>query len=445
VKYIEDVCKEEDLDKQKKQYIECGLKDIFLSLSYKQGVTVESLDMDLEHKPDANADIFGKFRIISIHAYKENNLTLHLKSNCSILGFGVSLDCEYMITSQHEELKQTYDGIHSYIKYIVNHYIDMEREDRYIKRKQYLWDYPIERAKVILRTGCENISKALLVGKLVHKKYKSYIIENFILHSIEKELSPAHPATRLVSNILGSLPLDDYYTRSYILQPIFFHSSWQTHYPKLGYALLNSIPYSMFHGCNIASMYECILEKKSTDLALKCLETYLKYPISNSNVHHLLSSQEHGKKIFDLILKEGKLFQFAKLQSILEKTKKSEESLNHIYVNWFISACIEPNTSLNVIIMTYNLIIAGELTSPHDYNLLLININFNKVIQVLESKKSILCSRDNKQSMEKYNTVLKKFRKMHPAITTGRKSLYQRMIETLHAWVAWIKSFFRIN
>ncbi|KAI5137569.1 hypothetical protein NEAUS06_2282 [Nematocida ausubeli] len=93
--------------------------------------------------------------------------------------------------------------------------------------------------------------------------------------------------------------------------------------------------------------------------------------------------------------------------------------------------------------MTYNLISAGELTTPHDYKFLLCNINFNKVIQVLESKKSILCSRDNKQSMEKYNTVLKKFRQMHPVITIGRKSLYQRMIETLHAWVTWIKSFFK--
>ncbi|KFG26029.1 uncharacterized protein NESG_01141 [Nematocida ausubeli] len=85
------------------------------------------------------------------------------------------------------------------------------------------------------------------------------------------------------------------------------------------------------------------------------------------------------------------------------------------------------------------------MTGPRDRNLLEHCPHFMNTILVLERNKTMLCSEDNEQSVEKYNKVLKQLGRPHPEATVIKKSLYQWVREIVRSCIAWIKSFFRID
>ncbi|KAI5152105.1 hypothetical protein NEAUS05_2656, partial [Nematocida ausubeli] len=275
VEYIEERCRENNLDICKIHDIASKIKEVFRSLaSPKLGILVMDWGMKLGHRPDESADILGGIHIVSTHNYKNSTFILQLKRDYATFNFIEGSGIDSSNTNQYEEVRRMYTDTCSYIMYTVNRYIDLEIEDTSFMAQRHSWRYPIERTDAILSAGYENVSKLFLIGKISNKECKIHIVEQFILHLIENELSPINPATRFVANVLGSAPLDKQYMRGRMLSPLLFLSSCQTHYPKLSYLLFNNILVQDSYRLNIDSMYGCILKKKSIGFAVKCIENY---------------------------------------------------------------------------------------------------------------------------------------------------------------------------
>ncbi|KAI5163733.1 hypothetical protein NEAUS03_2378, partial [Nematocida ausubeli] len=442
VEYIEERCREGDLNSEKKKNLESRIEETLNSVFPKSCVRIRGSKMELGRKKDGSTGIFGILRIIP-EPYGCGTISLHLKSDCAFFDFPVQPSVGIDKAGPYNEVNQVYEGINSYIKYIFKEYSVMEIADETFATLKDDSYYPISKIYAILSSGSENISKIFLIEKFSdNRTCKSCIIEDFILYSIENKLSPNHPATRFVANLLGSVPLEDKSVRTYTLQPLLFYSNWQADYPKLRYLPLNETE-EKSHCCHrITRIYGSILKEKSVDLAVKCIENYLMHPMPSDYMYSLLTKRDANISVFYYIVKKGKIAHLAKLQSILEKTKNPEECINYIYVAWFISACINPNPTINKIVLTYNLIRDEDLTNPEDPNLRIYQTQFNIIVQALKSNKSMLCSEDNEQSMKKYNKILEKFGGINSGAATLTNSLYQRILAMMRSCIAWIKSFF---
>ncbi|KAI5161835.1 hypothetical protein NEAUS03_1792, partial [Nematocida ausubeli] len=236
---------------------------------------------------------------------------------------------------------------------------------------------------------------------------KSFIIKHFIIYSADKKLGLDDPAIRITANILGSVPLNDPATRNSMILSFYFHPTWQTYYPKLGFARSEHFQKGQISELELFGVYEYILEQKSARLAVDSLIAYIKLKTNNYNMFFSLSEYEVSKMLFNIIVEEEKISCFTELKGVFEAYMRptEEEYINFIYTTWFIFACEMFPLPLELTKILYSFIDCYNL---HDRSNKLKNYKHCIYIALcaLEEEKSLFCQEGSDTSMDNYNKLV---------------------------------------
>ncbi|KAI5162043.1 hypothetical protein NEAUS03_1886 [Nematocida ausubeli] len=412
VKYIESAQEKGELDDDQKTEIANKIEAIITSLSLNKNVKVKCEKTELGERSNGKADLFCKLTITYTSNAGYNGIALDVqKGHASLTLLPMSQRESLFIQGKYEEAKRVFSDLDSYLGYIFMQHADSELNTLRNDSDKVLSDLKQDVDR-ILKDGYENIPKIFLLGKFVDIDCMAYIMEHFMIYSIEKDLPPTDDATRWTANILGSVSLNVHHTRHKMVKSFPFHAHWQTYYPKLSYKQGEPLPETEFITSDLSSVYRSILRKQSVPFVVKCMENYLTSDMNGHiDAYDLLFHGPLFENLFKLIVKKGEIDAFTKMRSIIEetKTKKDQKAVNYIYVNWFVCACRKPADSLELIEMTYGLMNFDDLCNPAIPPYELSRNNIKAVKKVLEEQKNIFCSESDPESINNYNTALKYF------------------------------------
>ncbi|KAI5137634.1 hypothetical protein NEAUS07_2073 [Nematocida ausubeli] len=411
VESIKAACKAGEFDNMQKFYIKNKIESIIKSLSLNKNVRVECNQMALGQRSNGKADLLAEIKIIYVFDGAENGIVLKVTKGHGILTLLSSLDANSAyIIEKCEEVKNTYNGIESYIEYIVVRYIDAELNDLRSISCMPSNDL-IKSIDPILQDMPNNISKIFLFGKLANTSIKAHIIKLFIVSTINNELDPTNPAARFTANILGSVPLNDSLTRRQMMKFFPIHPKWQEYYPKLGYKPSEHLPETeIIHLSSSEIYFSNLLISCPVPTTIKAIGNYFKATMDYRKMHYMARYFMSSKSVFNHIASEG-LDSLVKIQSILNETKDFY-ILNFVYTSWLFHICTgNCEFTPDLIKTVYNFILFDHLQDISDFKELGISsVGFRKCVSFLKKRKSLLCTKNDKKSIKNYDKLILYFK-----------------------------------
>ncbi|KAI5163691.1 hypothetical protein NEAUS03_2369, partial [Nematocida ausubeli] len=413
VQHIESACKTRKLDSDEKDYIENKIQLIIRSLSQNDDVIVKCKKMRLEERSNGKPDLFSEISISYISDDAENGISLDVeKGHASLTLLKLSQSNSEDIQNSYEGVGNVYSDMKSYTGWIVAHYIEMELNALRLSGYEVSRNFR-EKVTAIIQNGSENICKIFLLGKLIDIKHKSYIMECFLIHTIENDLGKVNPLTRWTSNILGSASLNDPATRFQLMRLFFFHYRWKEYYPKIAYNISNFTGQNIINTLDISYIYRLILKYDSITLAAKALCNYLELTMNNRRIHYSLLYSTEVRKVFIHMMHKNQISCLADIHSTLESTKHINDLnvLNSIYIPWFIYTCeYSDKCTPEFFRMAYSFINFDILNITDNFKSGLYNeVMLDAIIYVLKVKRSVLCSEDDYKSINNYDRLLAYF------------------------------------
>ncbi|KFG26064.1 uncharacterized protein NESG_01177, partial [Nematocida ausubeli] len=406
VESIENACRLQKLENEHIDYITDKIQLIITSLSYNKNVVVSCGNIDFWIRSSGKEDLFFQIDIIYGFDDKKHGISLYINSGHASLRILQLSSIPAHIKNKYEEIRKICCKEENYMTCAIGQYIERSLEE--LKNSDAENEsYNLSKYKQILDLGHENISKIFLQGRLTDIDCKSFIIKNFIIYSADKNLGLDDPAIRITANILGSVPLNDPATRNSMILSFYFHPTWQTYYPKLGFAQSEHVQKGQLSELELFGVYEYILEQKSARLAVDSLITYIKLETNNYNMFFSLSEYEVSKMLFNIIVEEGKISCFTELRGVFEVYVRptEKEYVNFIYTTWFIFVCEMSPLPLEITKILYSFIDCYNL---HDRSNRLKNYKHCIYIAlcVLEEEKSLFCLEGSDTSMDNYKKMV---------------------------------------
>ncbi|KAI5159664.1 hypothetical protein NEAUS03_0483 [Nematocida ausubeli] len=416
VEYIESVCMDGKLDTLQEVYIMNEIESIIRSLSQNKNVEVDCDQMVLGQRSNNKADLMAEIKITYTFNNAKNGISLEVENGHTSLNLLLlsRSDSEHL-ERVYEEVRNTYASIDSYLGYIVDQYIVSELNA--LKTKSYiLLGDLMDSIDTMLSTKSTNIHKIFLLGKLSSTNFKAYIIERFIVFTIDFELDPANPAILFTANILGSVPLNDATTRYSMMRYFPVHAKWQKYYPKLGFKPSEHLSKKEINCINMASLnfYNTLLSW-SASTTTKAICNYLKATMHTTReMHYILMYFIASKPAFDHLAPVRIANNLVKIQSTLEETKSpnEEKNINFVYILWFIHMCTADHDFPSKFVKTvYSFILFDHMMDVNGFKTLGISDEeFEKCVSFLQEKKTLFCSKDDRRSIENYDTLVSYFR-----------------------------------
>ncbi|EHY65555.1 hypothetical protein NERG_01162 [Nematocida ausubeli] len=412
VKYIEEVCKKEDLNETQTEKITNMMESIIRTLSYNKDVEVECASMEIGERSNGNVDIFTEISIKYTFDGAENGISLDVEEGHTGLTLLALSPCESVqIQENYQEIRNIYKSMDSYTGYIVTQYVTAELNNFKKNCFTHLNDFK-EKIDTILNEKTKNICKMFLIGKLIDTDRKMAIIDAFMIYTIEEYLAPNDSLTRFTANILGSLTLNDSITWCQVIKMLPFHGNWQKYFPKLGFKPGEHLSEVEIFQLDLSYVYQSIVIHYPASFSVKTLCNYLKIDMVNRNLHYSLLYSSANRELFNTIQNEGSIKDLLEIRSVIEETKKTDDLgwTNFVYISWFIHACtnLRP-TSLEFLKLTYNFICKDDLQSTDRFKDGLFDSYIKKTFYTLKEKKSLLCSEDDLISVIAYSRLLNYF------------------------------------
>ncbi|KAI5146720.1 hypothetical protein NEAUS05_0162 [Nematocida ausubeli] len=429
VEYIENACMDGKLDTIQEFYIMNEIESIIRSLSQNKNVEVECDQMVLGQRSNDKADLLAEIKITYTFNNAKNGISLEVENGHTTLALlllsrGDSAHLERV----YEEVRNTYASMDSYIGYITNQYIAAELNALKTKSHILLVDL-MNSIDTMLSTKSTNIHKIFLLGKLSSTDFKTYIIERFIVFTIDFELGPTNPAILFTANILGSVPLNDATTRYNMMRYFPVHAKWQKYYPKLGFKPYEHLSKKEINCINMASLnfYNTLLSWPASTTT-KAICNYLKATMhTSSEMHYLLIYFIASKPAFDHLAPARVANNLVKIQSTLEETKSpnEEKNINFVYTLWFIHMCrTGRDFPPNFIKKVYSFILFDHMLDVNGFKTLEISDEeFKNCVSFLQENKTLFCSKNDRRSIENYDTLVSYFR------TENDEGLYGNIVE----------------
>ncbi|KAI5151276.1 hypothetical protein NEAUS05_2455 [Nematocida ausubeli] len=409
VECIENACKYKELD-SKQSEIADKIESIIKALSLNKNVRVECKQMRLGKRSNGKADIFSEIRVISGFGKVYNGISLDIIPKHAVLTFLRSLkNKSAQVKEKYEEVKNTYSGVDCYIGYIAYQYVSVEL-DSLNNSREGLSKNLRKTIESVIQEESKGISRIFLLEKLSSNGIKRYIINSFMLDTVDKEVGQTNPLTRFTANILGSVPLNDLNTRSIVLESFPFHTSWQEYYPRLGFKPSEFIPKEddFWNQLEPVDVYRTLLDDIPESAALKATCNYLRVTANDARMNNSRVAYITRDALLDLIVSKGMIEDLLKIQSIIKESMEDCD-LNYVYITWFIHVCSGVDGPLLESIKTIYDSIAfhshselfmrkKEISGPLEY--------FEKGLSVLKENKYLFCSKNDKKSMKKYDTLV---------------------------------------
>ncbi|KAI5160428.1 hypothetical protein NEAUS03_1131 [Nematocida ausubeli] len=413
VKYIEEVCKKEELNETKTEKITDMMESIIKTLSYNKDVEVACASMEIGERSNGKVDIFTEISIIYTFDGAENGISLDVEEgHAGLTLLTLSPSESAHIQEKFQEIRNIYKSMNSYTGYIVTQYVIAELNTFKKNCFTHLNDFK-EKIDRILKEKTKNICKMFLIGKLIDTDRRMAIIDAFMIYTIEEYLAPNDSVTRFTANILGSLTLNDSITWYLVKKMLSFHGNWQKYYPKLGFKPGEHLSEVEIFQLNLPYLYQSMVIHYPVSFSVKTLCNYLRIDTVDRNLHYSLLYSAANRELFNAIQNEGSARDLLEIRSVLEETKKTDDLgwTNFVYISWFMYACINlHSTTSEFFKLTYNFICKDDLQSTDRFKDRLYDSHIKKTFYALKGKKSLICSEDDSESVNAYNRLLNYFR-----------------------------------
>ncbi|EHY65451.1 hypothetical protein NERG_01058, partial [Nematocida ausubeli] len=414
VECIESACKARKLDNKQEVCISNKIESIIKSLSLNKHVEVECSQMKLGTRSNGKVDIFSKISITYIFYEGKSGISLDIKHGHATITLLQSLkDKSAHIKEEYEKVKKTYSDVDCYIGYIAVQYVSAELDA--LSSNSYSLSKKLEKIVVsIIHEESKDISKIFLLGKISIFDIKNTIIKKFIICTLDKEVGPKNPLTRITANILGSVPLNDYGSRFSMMVFFPFHASWQKLYPRLGFKPSEPIPKEdriWIRLSEIETYLYNTLKLLSATAISKATCSYIR-----ATMHNPRMIDSRVKFITRLLLSYRvmlilRIDNLVEIQSIIKESAKAY-NLNYVYIIWFIYVCSDDyKFSLESIKTVYDFILFDNYPNPFKFKKRMSGPTkyFEKSLSTLKENKTLFCSEDDRKSIEKYDAVLAYF------------------------------------
>ncbi|KAI5135137.1 hypothetical protein NEAUS07_1020 [Nematocida ausubeli] len=414
IKYIENVCRAGKLDNKQISYISDKIELIIRALSLNTNVRVNCSHMELEKRSNGKADIFSEIKFIYTFNKARSEIVLKIDTDHTDLTF-LSLQeakSAYII-EEYKKVKSIYDGLDCYIGYIMDHYFYLGLADSGSDSKIHL-EYRKYTTDHMLQNSFKEPYKVLLLGKLTSTSIKSWIIKTVILSTIGTKIDSTNYLVRFTRNILGSVPLNDFTVQQIMMRFFPFHASWQKYYPRLGYKPSEHPADAIWETTEIMHLHSVLLNLPAS-IAYKAMQNYLRASINNEKVYDLRLWFIASEELFEHITSYKLVSNLMEIHCILTKSTKAVD-LNYICFLWFIHTCSSGSGfSTEFIKKVYSFVTLDDDLASSVMNALgntvLTSRQFKKCLSVLEERKALFCTEDDRKSMEKYDKLVLYFRK----------------------------------
>ncbi|KAI5149431.1 hypothetical protein NEAUS05_1775 [Nematocida ausubeli] len=409
VEHIKAACENSELDEKTTECIANKIESIITSLSKNKNVKVNCEKMELTTRSSNKPDVSLKIEISYVFDGAENGIALSVEGGHSkVQVLSLPIANSEQIKEKYKEVKSIYNKVDNYTGYIVTKYV--EARLKVLGNTDYsILDNCKNSIKEILQGDSESLSKIFLLDKIIDSDIKAYIMEQFIACTIDKEIATTNAVACFTANILGSSSLGNTLARRKMVQFFPMHTRWQEYYPKLGFKLGENLP-----NLDITNRHSRIQDFLDAIVAwpapitVKALCNYLKVSIKNAEMMgYLLKNFISAKSLFNHIVGEGAVDNLVKFHSLIKDSEKLTY-LNSTYVSWFIYTCVgEQVFSPEFIKTVYSYILLDDLPSTNELKRLGFSTNdFEKCLNVLEEKKTLLCSEDDAQSEENHDKLV---------------------------------------
>ncbi|EHY66372.1 hypothetical protein NERG_00011 [Nematocida ausubeli] len=403
LEYVESVCKAGKLDINQQCWITVKIDSILKSLSLNKHMKVLCFNMTIGETPSGKADILSDINII----YYGSEITLNVKKGIIDISLASSLyDNSEHIREKFKEVRDMYSDVDCYIGYIVAHYIDAELDLSNNNGSTILKNIGRD-INIMLQDESQNLSKIFLHRDISTTHMKSYIMECFVFGALDKKVTPKSPLARFTANILGSTSLVYPETRVKMIPFLAILAGWREFYPKLGFTLSDYPSEHIFAWEVSMGFYEKIISCP-VRIAVKATCNYLRASSGCQTQTHHARYFLTSTLLFNYIMSDGELDNLMEIQSVVSKYM-SDHELTQIYFCWFVHLCtskykFSPESFKKV----YSLIYSDHY--PHGFYVRIVietRKEFKKCLSVLKERKALFCSKDDPESMKKYNGLVK--------------------------------------
>ncbi|KAH9385354.1 uncharacterized protein NEMAJ01_0250 [Nematocida major] len=211
-----------DVFEKTQEYVE----KLFESLSVDKSLRVEFSDLKVDARSDGQKDLYGKITLkyTDKDSVIEQGLCLAFKP-----GHLAATLCPYVFLSSESGEEEAFFAVDShlepkeFVECLFAGYADAWRPRHVDLRKSKLIEEIWHTTKrLAVGRAPEHPNELLVLGLALKHIQAQKIAEHFFLHAAARgtELTQERPGMRLVLNLLGSLPLDDYATQNDVLQHI---------------------------------------------------------------------------------------------------------------------------------------------------------------------------------------------------------------------------------
>ncbi|KAI5159733.1 hypothetical protein NEAUS03_0543 [Nematocida ausubeli] len=411
IKYIEK-CTPGNLSTQASTAVSDMLEEIITRLSYNKNLRVECDRAVLGKRTGGKDDLLCGIRIAYRFDDAECGINLYIEKGHTILNlFQVEVEESIDVSERYEEVVEVFGGMNSYTGYIATKYANTELSNAGNSSERIFSDQKNAIDKIIKSSGFSQITRIFLTQRLTDLNCKGHIMDKFIIYSLKQEISESDPATRFTANILGSVSLDDNRTMESMVQMFFYSSNWQTYYPNLGFKPSENLPKRRHFITDLGFTYKSILKEKSLDLALKAVKNYITMDTDKKfDICDVLTKENIFLALLGILQDKQEIDALERFKSVFEEQRdsNSSESIDNLYISWFIYACSNHRRNLKIIQVVYSLMNFDGLNSDNAKPGAWFT-DRSCALDVLREQKSLLCSETDKISMENYNKAMKFF------------------------------------
>ncbi|EIJ87744.1 hypothetical protein NEPAR06_0607 [Nematocida parisii] len=334
------------------------MQNVFMSLSYSKNIEVvcdsialAQIGIKIQRRTDITPDNGHSFLVVYKKGEEDMASTIKIQlskeKSMPIINWFATEDLNLRIgcaKSPFKKMQIKYAEPETYSEYIIKQYIDIrlyqtvlgiEKINEFTKRIQTT---PMPKSNNI----AQNPNALLLWGTLENIRYKSCIIEMFLIHTSPNKLDTKNRMVQFTKNLIGSVSLKDLRTKQQILKGFEFNENYKeyyTQYSKQASEIFKS--YRTLKGTQI--LLESLLSVNASPVAIISSFQALTNGLQGSNCGLNFFGSDYVCK--NLVKKLSELENDndikTNMEVILKSIKKCETTLSKympedIFMAWFI-------------------------------------------------------------------------------------------------------------
>ncbi|EIJ87298.1 hypothetical protein NEPAR06_2061 [Nematocida parisii] len=395
---------------------------LIMSLSTNKDVSVSFGKIEKRFIQNTNtSDVFGNIAI----RYRFNGLVSGL--NVGIFNGGASLTLKVVNTYEITQFisnclntRNKYMKDNRFISCLLINYIDILVNSL----RSYLSNISsmMHVAREIYM--CDNIEQIFLWGRISDLQYKKNLIKFLSLIFMNEKMSPNDNAFRVISNLLGSIPLCNLDLQLEIIPYIVYGYTWTNLEKNI---ICTEIQYVdiLNNSLETGKLFMYIVDMHTSETLICSLRLFinLRETSLTGAINPLLHSRYLMKIIQHLFVCDN-IDNLQILRDLIKSKWKFCDYVNDIItLAWFVCACTDPQTPYPVLKNVYDLVnkqndtwYLDRIQAPEKYL---------EVVSVLERLRNKLKTRKGKETKLNRLICLFKQTKSSPERTSFKKSLTQ--------------------